>query len=273
MKTILVPLDFSESAFNAAMYAVDLAKAANAIVHLLNVYHIPNPLKTLPLEIIITPDELKANSDSMLKQASLRLKGLRPDCGPVVCTSQNGFTTQEIEHYTNFIHADLIVMGMRGSGKIREKLLGSTTTGLISQSATPILVIPENAPYRLPKKILFASDGSAIHSQSHLKILFQIAQLYGSTIDIVTILSKDNMHKRESIMDILERSFLNSSHQYHFLDMIDVSEGINDFISKHETDMLVMLPRKHSFMEHLFERSHTRSLAFHTHIPLLTLPD
>lgn len=273
MKTILVPVDFSESSFNAALYAIDLAKAGNAIVHLLNVYHIPNPLKSLPLEIIITPDELKENSDSMLKQMTSRLRELRPECGPVTFISQNGFTLQEINHYSNFIHADLIVMGMRGVGKIREKILGSITTGMINQSAIPMLVIPENAPFRIPKKILLASDGSAIHSQSHLKVLFQMANQFNSCIDILTVLTKENIHKRESIIDQLERSFINTNHQYHFKEMTNVGDAINDFIAKTESDMLVMLPRKHNFLEYLFERSHTRSLAFHTHIPLLTLPD
>lgn len=273
MKTILVPIDFSDNSFNAALYALDLTNGGKTILHLLNVYHIPNPLKALPLEIIITPDELKANSDSFLNQFASRLKELRPNSSPIICVSQNGFTVQEINHYANFIHADLIVMGMRGSGILRENLLGSTTTGLIANSGTPILVIPENTPYRIPKKILFASDGAAIHSQSHLKILFLFARHFGSTIDILTVLSKENFHKRDSIVDDLERSFINADHCYHFVEMENANASINNFISRNETDLLVMLPRKHNFLERLFQRSHTRSLAFHTHIPLLTLQD
>lgn len=119
MKTILVPIDFSDNSFNAALYALDLTNGGKTILHLLNVYHIPNPLKALPLEIIITPDELKANSDSFLNQFASRLKELRPNSSPIICVSQNGFTVQEINHYANFIHADLIVMGMRGSGILR----------------------------------------------------------------------------------------------------------------------------------------------------------
>ena len=59
-KQLFVPTDFSENAFHALILRVDLAKTNNAIIHLFNVYHIPNPLKTLPLEIIITPGRIES---------------------------------------------------------------------------------------------------------------------------------------------------------------------------------------------------------------------
>lgn len=273
LKTIVVPTDFSENAFHALIYAVDLAKTSNAIIHLLNVYHIPNPLKTLPLEIIITPDELKASSDSMLKQTSQHLKDLRPESGPVVCHSENGFALQEINHYANYIHADLVVIGMTGGGKMKEKILGSTATGLLHHCTIPVLVVPENIPFRVPKKILFASDGSVVHSQSHLKVLMEMAYKYESTIDILSVLSHENMHRRETIMDLLDRSFLTTRHHYYFPEKTDINKTINEYIARLETDLLVMIPRKHNFLEQLFDRSHTRALAFHTRIPLLSIPD
>jgi nucleotide-binding universal stress UspA family protein len=48
-------------------------------------------------------------------------------------------------------------------------------------------------------------------------------------------------------------------------------EAIEDFIEKNEIDWLVMIPRKHSFFEGLFHKSHSKAIARRVRIPLVAL--
>ncbi|MFM7727882.1 MAG: universal stress protein, partial [Flavobacteriales bacterium] len=68
MKNILVPVDFSPASDNALLFASFLAKRLAWNIHILNVFHLPNPMVTLPIELVITLDELKSDSDSALKK-------------------------------------------------------------------------------------------------------------------------------------------------------------------------------------------------------------
>ncbi len=48
-------------------------------------------------------------------------------------------------------------------------------------------------------------------------------------------------------------------------------DAIHDFVERHKVDMLLVIPKKTGWFESLFSRSHTKMLAFHSHVPLLCL--
>jgi nucleotide-binding universal stress UspA family protein len=48
-----------------------------------------------------------------------------------------------------------------------------------------------------------------------------------------------------------------------------VEEGISEFAEKNNLDLVILFPKKHSLLESLFEKSHTRDLIHQTRIPLM----
>ena len=58
---------------------------------------------------------------------------------------------------------------------------------------------------------------------------------------------------------------------YDFIENKDIDEGINDFATKNNLDLIITLPKKHKFVETLFEKSFTRELIHHTSIPLMCI--
>jgi hypothetical protein len=53
----------------------------------------------------------------------------------------------------------------------------------------------------------------------------------------------------------------------------DIRHALNEFIRNHHVDILVMLPRRHEWLEHLFKKSGTKDMIFHTHVPILVIPE
>jgi nucleotide-binding universal stress UspA family protein len=51
----------------------------------------------------------------------------------------------------------------------------------------------------------------------------------------------------------------------------NVESGIDEFAEKNKIDLLVVLPRKKGLFESLFGKSESKSLIFHTKVPLLAL--
>jgi nucleotide-binding universal stress UspA family protein len=70
--------------------------------------------------------------------------------------SKNGFKSEEISAVASEVKADLIVMGMRGSGK--HKGIGSTTLSTMRKTNVPIIVVPEGVDFTPVKNITFATD-------------------------------------------------------------------------------------------------------------------
>ena len=74
---------------------------------------------TVPIEIILTQDELKSDSDSRLKQMkALLLESAGMDV-KIELMTRYGNPEKEILAGSEFSKADLIVTGMRGAGLIK----------------------------------------------------------------------------------------------------------------------------------------------------------
>lgn len=269
MKTILVPTDFSKAASNAAEYAVNLAKEMKATVLLFHVYYVPIPVSEVP--VIISPDEFQADNEALLKKEAANLK--EKTGVEVRYLAKMGFAMDEIlEEEKN---ATLIVMGMKGANKLSEALMGSTTTATFRKATVPVLVIPEKAKYKKPKKIVFACDYDSRTDVHTLDALKELMKTFGSKIYVVNVKQKkESVSMEEAVAGVkLENKLNDVEHIYYFPEKEDLVEGINEFVQEHQADMVAIIPHRYSLMERLFHKSISKKMAFHTHIPLLALPD
>lgn len=270
MKTILVPTDFSTAARNAAEYAVHLAKEIRANVILLHVYHVPIPISEMEL-VSVNPEDLQKENEALL-QSELEL--LSKNAGvEVTCRIKTGFAMDEIVEEGN--KASLIVMGMKGAGKLSEVLMGSITTATLRQANTPVLVIPEGVKYKHPKKIVLACDSDAQTDVHALDVLKALMKEFGSKIYVVNVKQKGeyvSMEKAAAELN-LESKLNDVEHIYYFPEKEDLIDGINQFVQEQKADMVAIIPHRYKLMERLFHKSISKKMAFHSGVPLLALPD
>jgi nucleotide-binding universal stress UspA family protein len=270
MKTILVPTDFSETARNAAEYAIQYAQEINAKVKLLHVFHAPIPVAEDVPVMVITPDQIEKVNETLLQQ---EVEYLRKKTGvKVEHKSRMGFAVYEIVEEEK--NSSLIVMGMHGSSKFSEALLGSTTTSILKKVTIPVLIIPQNAKYKRPEKIVFACDYDSRTDVHALDFLKEMVKPFNSKIYVVNVKDKDEVPKYDEAFAgmLIEDELCDVNHGYYFSENEDLVEGINQFVSAKNADMVTIIPHRYNFMDRLFHTSMSKKLAFHTHVPLLALP-
>ena len=272
MKTILVPTDFSTAASNAVEYAVEIAKLSKAKLVLFHAYIVP----VIPAEttLVITADEMERNAMKGLKKIA---KEIHQESGKEItidCVCRNGFAVDEINGYAEENKVDLIVMGMEGTGYIMEKIIGSTTTTVIKKSKFPVLAIDKTVRYRSIKKIALACDYSEMKNSSAVNLLKRFTTLFHSKLYIVNVINElqpvAEVGKDIAAMK-LEQLLANFEHSSYHIENEDVIEGINRFVEEKSIDMVVMIPHKHTALKNFFSEPHTKRMAFHTKVPLLTL--
>jgi nucleotide-binding universal stress UspA family protein len=271
MKTILIPIDYSDASKNASLYGIELARFMKAKVVLFHSYHIPVPATEVP--ILISYDELE-------KENVNRLNTEKRSVDPsneldIECVALAGFAVDNIVEVQDLNKPDLIIMGMRGAGKFSEYLLGSITTAFISKTETPIIVVPEKAAFHFPKKITFACDYKLSNNANILAPLKKFAKMFNSEVMILNLLKENEMVNSEKAFTgiIMEYFIEDINHKYYFEEDENFIHGIINFVEKHSTDLIAIIPHKHSFIKSLFNESHTKKLAFHTNIPLLVIPE
>jgi nucleotide-binding universal stress UspA family protein len=271
MKTILVPTDFSEAATNAGEYAANLAKEIKAKLHLFHVFHVPIP-PSIDVPVMIIPlDELQEQNDKQLSEIAEHLKAKTGV--EITFEARMGMAVDEIlEEESKY---DLIVMGMQGASMLSELLMGSITTATLHKAKKPVLVVPENVKYKSPNKIVFACDYNKDTSAYALDLLKEFANTFNSKIHILNVKKeKQQIVLEEAAAGVqVEYKLSDTEHFYYFSESDDIVESINDFVRNKHADLIAIIPHHYKLIENLFHKSISKKMAFHTHVPLLSLPE
>jgi nucleotide-binding universal stress UspA family protein len=144
MKRILVATDGSDDAERAVDFAAHLAKTYSAELLIVSVIDVGLPGNFFSR---IVDAEQAGLKELFSSEAANRLKKARHRAqyvGPihVKLESRTGDVAQTILEIARESHADLIVVGKRGNGRLAGLLLGSVSQKLASLAPVPVTIVP-----------------------------------------------------------------------------------------------------------------------------------
>jgi nucleotide-binding universal stress UspA family protein len=156
---ILVAVDGSEQSFHAIRALGHLTRAEKLIVmNALDVPRLAYPIGGEPTVLedfsLSIQQVMQDDSERLLN----RIASLLPmNTGPVSQQVERGTPAEAILSAAEKEKADLIVLGSRGLGPVKELLLGSVSHRVVTHAACPTLVV--NRPMRSLRRILMAVQG------------------------------------------------------------------------------------------------------------------
>jgi nucleotide-binding universal stress UspA family protein len=275
MKTIIVPTDFSATAYNAARYALGLAaQIGEARVLLYHAYEIVVPIPDLPTSTpILDPDEMKHASLEGLDKMKQELRNEVPAGVIIETKAENQLLAAHIDGLCKDECADLVVMGTMGGSHLEEVLVGSNTVDVVKHTSCPVIVVPVTSTYRPIHKVVFACDFKKVGPHTPIEPLKKLLDIFKAELHVLNIDKENKGVSADAPMaSLLMDTFLEGYNPvYHFVDNDNVVQGIMDFGEKANADLIMIIPRKHGLFENIFRRSRTTQLTFHTKIPLLAI--
>ena len=136
IKKILVPLDGSKNSIKGLNEAIYLARQCGATITGLCVI----PLYTINLGNLLT--SLKNQSIKEAKKLMIEAKTISARNGIVFKEKIiYGNESWEITEFASYKKFDLIVIGSRGFGPVKEMFLGSVANAVVHKSRVPVLVV------------------------------------------------------------------------------------------------------------------------------------
>ena len=69
----------------------------------------------------------------------------------------------------------------------------------------------------------------------------------------------------------MEKFFSEYNPQFSFMRLYDFQDAVNAFTEDNEIDLIITIPRKHSFLGNLFKSSNTKKMAYHSHVPVVAI--
>jgi nucleotide-binding universal stress UspA family protein len=136
IQKILLPLDGSKNSFRGLDYAIHLARQCGATIT--GIYVIPFYPKSLLLTPISYEKELRKKGKEILEKAKVRCAQNGIDFTEKMT---DGHEVEEIVGFSVDKNFDLIVIGARGLGSVKEVFLGSVSNGVLHKSKIPVLIV------------------------------------------------------------------------------------------------------------------------------------
>ena len=276
MKTILIPTDFSENAWNATQFALTFFNNHEVDYVLAHIEH-PDALppafealnsyitgEMLPTNQVI--QALQNNKKEMLEVSSLKTSNI------VIEHLETSFV-EGVKHLVEKHEIDLIVMGTQGFSADKNKIIGTHAQSVITKIKCPLLVIPEKAKFTVPVNIAFPTDYNSIYKSKVLDTLMAISNVHNSSIKVIRIVNPkmaitQSQHKNRGY---LKDYFKDTTSSFHRVNHPKFQEGLQEFIDSMHIDMVAIIAKNLNFFEMLLFKSTVVKMSYHTKIPFLVL--
>lgn len=281
MQNILIPTDFSDNAWNAIDYAMQLFRNKKCTFYLLNTYTPVIPSGRFMAKMVDgvrIVDAVKTGSEQGLQKTVDRIKSKYRNSNHTFETiSSFNLLTEEVKEIVDSFGIHLVITGTKGASGIEEVFMGSNTVRIIKNTKKcPVLAIPQYFDFTTPTEIAFATDFNRFYSTSELEPLLELAEMFQATIRIVHVQYgiKALSELQQFNLNMLRRYLANTEHYVHTVSELNsVSQTLEMFSQELNIHLLAMLNYQHSYMEQMTREPIVKRTAFHTQIPLLVIPE
>jgi nucleotide-binding universal stress UspA family protein len=257
MKDVIIPVDFSETSLNAARYAAAmLSGKEDARVILYHMFEDDDEAST-------TEQYLESLKAELVTKGVMHIECIKEQGDDLIdCLGRLAYQKT----------AELIVMGISEKEEWRQMFIGSNTLKMAEQNICPVMIIPLEAKYTGITNIALTSDFEDVDATTPVLAIKNVLEIFNANLHIVNV---DNQHYVSLTADYLaERTkmqalFAEFKPEFYFIGMNDFFEAIQQFTKDKNIDLIIIIPKNHSFMNNLFSTSHTKKLAFHSSVPIL----
>ncbi|MFD2516023.1 universal stress protein [Pontibacter locisalis] len=275
---ILATTDFSDTAHNALISAVKLARCYGAEVIFMHAMSRPVVPATSPADVYESIFDMEGKQAQERLQEESRIVyqevGLRPTelYKQVVILSTP--LADAILQALAKNNVDLVVMGSSGNSGLVRFFMGSNTLEMINLTPVPLLVIPKKYQFAGFKVISIMMALEELKNRPGLRILERFVRTFSSEIHFLFIQGTDDPEVciRELIQGNNVELPKEASILHKFISKGNEKQELKQHLQKSATDLLVIFPKKSTLWKDTFSGSLTEEVAEKFNLPLLVIP-
>jgi len=271
MKSIVVPVNFSDNSSNAARYAADMALAVEADIHLVYVLQIPASVAAVPMPDYVF-EEMQRNGEILLGSLSEELVKRTRGQIKVTTDMEIGGVEHKLEEFCSRLKPSVVVMG--ASGYTLDTIMsGSDVLRAMRHLPYPLLIIPAKTVFHAIKKVVLACelDDIGCGLPVSLPFLKELRDVFGTHFEVVNVATRAEESEGQAVFqfdswkDRLQEIFP----EVHFVRTDTITEGINQYLGDNHADWLMVFPKKHNFFE--FHGSKSKKIVNDCPVPVMSV--
>jgi|AntAceMinimDraft_14_1070370.scaffolds.fasta_scaffold15625_3 nucleotide-binding universal stress UspA family protein len=287
MKTILIPVDFSEHAAPTYKFATRLAGTVEKTR--LFFFHSFNDQLLIPdstlnsgfdndtfmnMQLIEEFKEQAENNISQLKtEVEIYLSDHSLTNFIVETLVEGGDPKWEITSVRKDINADLIIMGTQGTGK-KGILEGSMAKKIMDKAITPVIAVPSGKYDHEKLKIMYASNNSD-KDYAKIMLLFKLFENLHFEIFVAHFHFESNRHDLINQISELKEAFSKEiiENKIHFsiVDTDNKDISLETFVDSNSINAVAFIAHKSNFFKSLFKHKINKNDFFKLGLPMIAL--
>ncbi|AXG70782.1 universal stress protein UspE [Kordia sp. SMS9] len=258
MKNILLPTDFSQNSWNAIEYALRFLESAMCNFYVLHVNE-------------KAENDTKAKFDELHKRIAIT------------------FPTQQNHHFFTIIHTnsfvesvreevdekkiDMIIMGAKGLTSKQSHVIGNYAENVITRVKCKLLIIPENATYKVFDEVAFPTDFSLASDIQTLAPIATILDKKNTSLRVLHINKVTNhLNQHQQANKALLEDFLDGrKYSFHFLSNDHIETAVENFTERKDIDLMIMAAKNLNYFKQILFHSNVDHISYHRNIPFLIL--
>lgn len=272
---ILVPVDFTDNAFNAYQYANKLAYQFDADLTLLHVFE--GTFDVIGAREVGRGKGKYAELHNRLKSFS----HIHPNensnvLAPVKTHFEvvQGDILKEIGRFARELEIDLIVAGTRDKHDLSDRWLGTISQGIAQEAHCPVLLVPNGSSFKDYRHMVVATD---YHASNFVVIdrILTFNKPFGASLHFLHVGSSEDERfevLKDEIFDYM-MSYGEPSHVFEIEKQVgtDIVRALFDYTEKKHADLLVMISSRRDFLRRMINTSMTRKVVLQSPLPVLVV--
>ena len=281
MKTYLIPIDFSEAAFNAADFAASLSHQTDVQdIILMNAYYISAYETMLPDTnmMMIRDQEIEENAAERISGLEKLKRKLQKQVRAGVKIHIRLNRTHLVRAVVDTIYidnVDLVIVGSKGNSSSTDTSIGSHVIKMSKASPAPLVIVPPAYRYQLIDRAVIACDFNKVTESIPLGTLHKLLGKQDIQLLVVNI-DTANKHASDDPERVAEETALHTMlkgfhPRYYYVNKPDIINSILDFAEQHKAQIVIALPHEYSFLRSIAHNSVSQQLASSSSVPVLLL--
>jgi nucleotide-binding universal stress UspA family protein len=278
MKTLLIPIDFSDTSANVIRYATDFVKD----VHVDRIILLKSYCISMAAQLLPSIDYVQVNAEEIADER-LKVESHVKFIAHKLLKKCNFSTIVEsgiselpllraIHEIINTEDPDLIMIGNDHGSREGHSPIGEEVIGIAKISKVPLMIIPANLRYRKIETALVPCDFAAVSRMDLLKELRSFETwLYPGLIILNVDPGKVNSIHAEENIEALKEMLESYAYRVCYSEDQNILHGILDFSEHNDVELIIALPGHYSFFNNLTHKSITNALEINSNLPVMIL--
>lgn len=278
MKKIIIPTEFtekSEQILSSAIMIANRMKLSIEVLHVIDSFDYGvNFVINESNPIILPPDLLDGKRDEALTLFNELIEKIKPhfDILPSInLIIKTGFVFDVISDSVQDPDAFMVILSDKSQIDYNYRDISKNNSKIIQDSNCPVCVLPNNAQFTEPERIIYATNFQEQDIQNIIN-LTHLASCFDATIHVVHVAENPEFEEHLKVSGLKKLISDESGYEkivYNTIKCDNFMEGVDRFAHEINAGMIALMRENRTIFQAFFASNNTKKIIYKTNLPVI----